>query len=207
MPLVDSPWVTDPNPRSAEQPNVYRVVKWLRRPTHLPTSTYPYRDHPKKPTMIPYHEWRGQGRPPNDIGYPGDIYVNLTPGKYSLYGRTKSAWVPWTGLNFEKWHLVAHPHLDDRFLFCGESDIKWYSYDAIRSSRRFRDNSISPSLAIENVRGGEHLGDDINASYRPGKRKRTEDHIEENDDDDEDEGEEWLFNRPAGKLNSGQQTV
>jgi hypothetical protein len=155
--------------------------------------------------MIPYHEWRGQGRPPNDIGYPGDIYVDLTPGKYSLYGRTKSGWVPWTGLNFEKWHLVAHPHLDDRFLFCGESDIKWYSYDAIRSSRRFRDNSISPSLAIENVRGGEHLGDDINASYRPGKRKRTEDHIEENDDDDEGEG--WLFNRPAGKLNSGQQTV
>jgi hypothetical protein len=94
MVLVDSPWVKDPFPCSVAQPNAYRVVKWLRRPTQNLPPNYPYRDHPDRKNMIPYHEWRGQGRPPNDIGYPGDVCINMTPGnlKYSLYGHTSKGW-------------------------------------------------------------------------------------------------------------------
>jgi hypothetical protein len=186
MRLVDSPWVTNPSPRSFVKPNAYRVVKWLRRPTHLP-SNYPYREHPDKPTMIPYHEWRGKGYPPMDVGYPGDVYVNMTPGKYSLYGRTKTGWAPWTGLNFEKWQLVQHPLLDDRYLFCSETDIKWYSLDAIRTMRRGRDTSISISKAIEIVRSQDHPEDGLKPCSRPGKRKRVENDVTEDDEEDMEE--------------------
>ena len=155
--------------------------------------------------MIPYHEWRGQGSPPNDVGYPGDVYINMTPGKYSLYGRTNKGWVIWNGLCYEKWQLVPHPHLDDRYLFCSETDIKWYSLHAIRTVRRQRDNSLSSSKAIESVRAQESVDKDLNRSSRPGKRKRVEENTDEDVEQDEDDEElDSLFSENLG---SGQQAV
>jgi hypothetical protein len=97
--------------------------------------TYPYRLDPKQPDKIPYFEWRGRGPPPADIGLPGDIFLDLTPNKPALFARTEGVWFQWVGRYTTESQLIAHPHLEDRFLSVA-SNVGWYSISTLRKKHR-----------------------------------------------------------------------
>ncbi|KAJ6579666.1 hypothetical protein DFH09DRAFT_846047, partial [Mycena vulgaris] len=60
---------------------------------------YPYRIDPVKGSYrVPYFQFSGRGPPTDglDVGTEGDIYLDLTPGAHSLYGKTAAGWMRWS---------------------------------------------------------------------------------------------------------------
>ncbi|KAF8156263.1 hypothetical protein K438DRAFT_1777509 [Mycena galopus ATCC 62051] len=56
---------------------------------------------------VPFFEFRGTGAPPTDLGTPGDVYIDLTPGARSLYCKCEEDWARWSAAATE---LLGHPH-------------------------------------------------------------------------------------------------
>ncbi|KAK7026550.1 hypothetical protein R3P38DRAFT_2527669 [Favolaschia claudopus] len=123
---------------------------------------------------IPYLELHGTGSPISlDIGIEGDVYLDLTPGKYALWGRTAQGWKRWvdhvgdlTEEPFAQPWSVKHPFLDC-YLWLGTTPegkqyIGWFdrndnnSFASVTRTRRW---ALSLGLPIEmpNYDSGEHL--------------------------------------------------
>jgi regulator of replication initiation timing len=90
---------------------------------------------------IPFFEFRGEGPPPIDIGYIGDLYFDITPNAYALYAKGKKGWQQWsvTQAPWEVNHsLIRHPDFKDggRFLYCRGPKFSWYSLSSVYSSWR-----------------------------------------------------------------------
>ncbi|KAI0303059.1 hypothetical protein BC826DRAFT_983110 [Russula brevipes] len=83
---------------------------------------------------IHYFEFRGQGSPPTDLGYPGDVWLNTRPGELSLYARTLNDWVIWPGPRKAKKQMFEHPLVPGRYLWCTRKHVLWYTCDGIRKS-------------------------------------------------------------------------
>jgi hypothetical protein len=133
------PWLDNPAPTSCIQPGITRVLKTFRvNKWYFPTH-YPYRMHGPEirgsytqTRIVPFFLFGGLGPPPNDIGYPGDIYRDTNTARdYALYVRFKNTWVPWTGVAtagepiHEHSNLLHHPNLTAHFLWCTDSEITW----------------------------------------------------------------------------------
>ncbi|KII93144.1 hypothetical protein PLICRDRAFT_35326 [Plicaturopsis crispa FD-325 SS-3] len=111
------PWLDNPKPTSKIQPNIKVKLKTFRLgfgdgqdPASWPPEGYPYRpivpflsepppwgkrrkSQPSRGSAtVHYFEMHGRGPPPDDIGYPGDIYVDLNPRRYCLYYRDLAQW-------------------------------------------------------------------------------------------------------------------
>ncbi|KAF7354595.1 hypothetical protein MSAN_01372800 [Mycena sanguinolenta] len=151
------PCFTNPSPVSRVQPD----IRAKRRGFHvrdLPPS-YPYHINRENTSYrIPFLEFSGLGPPPDDldVGTEGDVYLDLTPGVYALYGKIASGWKRWvdTGepvgtswLNSD-W-VVKHPHLEGFGLWIslgGEGDgppgrchVGWFRVGAVKAQRRIAD--------------------------------------------------------------------
>ena len=72
----------------------------------------------------PFSEFRGLGSPGLDIGQPGDIYIDITPGLHALYARYPESWLLWPGSN-DASNLVLHPLHSSRCLWC-HTTVGWF---------------------------------------------------------------------------------
>jgi hypothetical protein len=80
----------------------------------------------------PFTEFRGLGSPRLDIGLPGDIYIDVTPGLHALYARYQESWLLWPGPKDTSIQtLLLHPVQSDRCLWCHDS-IGWFHLRHIR---------------------------------------------------------------------------
>ena len=71
----------------------------------------------------PFSEFRGLGSPGLNIGQPGDIYIDITPGLHALYARYPESWILWPGAN-DASNLLRHPLHSDRCLWC-HTKVGW----------------------------------------------------------------------------------
>ena len=72
----------------------------------------------------PFSEFRGLGSPALNLGQPGDIYIDITPGLHALYARYTESWLLWPGPNNVS-NLLRHPLHSDRCLWCN-TKIGWF---------------------------------------------------------------------------------
>ncbi|KAI0269332.1 hypothetical protein BC834DRAFT_623667 [Gloeopeniophorella convolvens] len=126
------PCIANPKPTSVSPiPFVYErrhfTVKTL-------PETFPYEVIRDNGLQIHYFEFRGQGAPPADIGYPGDVWLNIRPGELSLYARTQTEWAVWPGPRKAKKQMFEHPLVPGRYLWCTRKHVLWYTCDGIRKS-------------------------------------------------------------------------
>jgi hypothetical protein len=126
------PCITNPKPSSASPiPFVYERRHFTVKT--LPES-YPYEVIRDNGLQIHYFEFRGQGPPPADLGFPGDVWLNVRPGELSLYARTLTEWVIWPGPRKAKKQMFEHPLVPGRYLWCTRKHVLWYTCDGIRKS-------------------------------------------------------------------------
>ena len=126
------PCITDPKPTSASQiPFVYERRHFTVKT--LPES-FPYQVIRDNGLQIHYFEFRGQGPPPADLGYPGDVWLNVRPSELSLYARTLTEWAIWPGPRKAKKQMFEHPLVPGRYLWCTRKHVLWYTCDGIRKS-------------------------------------------------------------------------
>ncbi|KAH8826053.1 hypothetical protein DL96DRAFT_1816503 [Flagelloscypha sp. PMI_526] len=126
---LTNPWLDNPDPKSLQYPGIQRrnlhFIQQGPFPSHTP---WPFRRNTDNVRIV-FFEFSGYGPPPNDIGNPGDIYIDWTSG----YGQDFILWTkplmkaPWKAWNnpFSKTqdntHLTRfappiHPILHDRYL-------------------------------------------------------------------------------------------
>jgi hypothetical protein len=134
--ILPHPWPDNLLPKPKNRPDVFYQLKSFRAP-YLPAQ-YPYRSLPQRNAHnIQYFLFTGLGPPPNDIGYPGDIYMDSTKHMYALYGRMQNQWAPWTGILSSARkprriaNLLVHPNLPGFYLWCKGNDITWLSHHDI----------------------------------------------------------------------------
>ena len=126
------PCIANPKPTSASPiPFVYERRHFTIKT--LPDS-FPYEVIHDNGLQIHYFEFRGQGPPPADLGYPGDVWLNVRPGELSLYARTLGDWVIWPGPRKAKKQMFEHPLVPGRYLWCTRKHVLWYTCDGIRKS-------------------------------------------------------------------------
>ncbi|KAI0254202.1 hypothetical protein BJV78DRAFT_1186083 [Lactifluus subvellereus] len=131
-PKPPMPCIANPKPTSASPiPFVYERRHFTVKT--LPDS-FPYEVIHDNGLQIHYFEFRGQGPPPADLGYPGDVWLNVRPGELSLYARTLSDWVIWPGPRKAKKQMFEHPLVPGRYLWCTRKHVLWYTCDGIRKS-------------------------------------------------------------------------
>lgn len=99
-----------------------------------------------------YHEFRGVGAPPEDIGDVGDIYFDLTPESYAVYGRYPKLWIKWEQVvgkdgPFSNRGLLSHPFLTDKYLWINKSGGVWFSKSTIAKEMRKLPNRLFPRPA------------------------------------------------------------
>ncbi|KAA1477472.1 hypothetical protein DENSPDRAFT_844644 [Dentipellis sp. KUC8613] len=98
--------------------------------------TFPYDVPTDNGLQIHYFEFRGKCPPPSDVGHPGDVWLDLTPGNYALYAcmHAPGQWARWPGPRKAKKQMFAHPLLPGRYLWCTRKHVLWYTCDGIRKN-------------------------------------------------------------------------
>ncbi|KAF8218272.1 hypothetical protein K438DRAFT_22235 [Mycena galopus ATCC 62051] len=114
------------------------------------TPDHPYSfDNSGRSCHVSFFEFRGTGPPSSNLGYAGDVYVDLTPGSHALYwrdrhGRKPGQWRRWTALLLDKVplykFLTAHPWANDPktsdlYLWVDPTGVTWTSRAEICASR------------------------------------------------------------------------
>jgi hypothetical protein len=131
-PKPSMPCITNPKPTSASPiPFAYERRHFTVKT--LPES-FPYEVIRDNGLQIHYFEFRGQGSPPADLGFPGDVWLNVRTGELSLYARTLTEWVIWPGPRKAKKQMFEHPLVPGRYLWCTRKHVLWYTCDGIRKS-------------------------------------------------------------------------
>lgn len=167
------PWLDNSWPKSKDRPDIFYQLKSFLAP-YLPAQ-YPYKPLPQRNAQkIHYFLFTGFGLPPNDIGYPGDIYMDSTGHTYALYGRMKNHWEPWTGILSTAGkmrriaNLIGHPNFPGFYLWCKGNNIAWLSYHDISKNTRKRANMHLSAGSIDVTALVARTEDNI---YRGHKRK------------------------------------
>jgi hypothetical protein len=115
---------------------------------------YPYAPHPKGVGCIPYRQYVGDRAPPNDIGYPGDLWLVDKLDSHGLYSRSETKWNKWAVLGVLQNQLTSHPYVKDRFLWrlpTSKQGFKWYSWSTIQAAARYRGHSLCASEIVKAV--------------------------------------------------------
>jgi hypothetical protein len=108
-------------------------------------SDYPYKlEKVVSKYQILFIEFRATAPPPSDIGRTGDVWLDLTPGSYALYARTKPGalgWVKWKGAYKE--NAIKHPDLPNHALWVTLKNVGWYTSEGLAAewSRRKEDRT------------------------------------------------------------------
>ena len=127
MPCIANPKPTSSSPIPFRHERRHFTVKTL-------PDSFPYEVIRDNGLQIHYFEFRGQGPPPADLGFPGDVWLNVRAGELSLYARTLSEWVIWPGPRKAKKQMFEHPLVPGRYLWCTRKHVLWYTCDGIRKS-------------------------------------------------------------------------
>jgi hypothetical protein len=136
-------------PTSEQQPALTATVRYFTINREKLVSDYPYEISPsagKKAHVevfrIPYCEISGLGPPPADLrnSHLGDIYVDLSPAQYAVYGRVADGtWKRWYDPQpFHKTEaaIVKHPHFRHRLLWCSDAvGISWFVSTTVHSNQ------------------------------------------------------------------------
>ncbi|KAJ7983184.1 hypothetical protein DFH06DRAFT_1172605 [Mycena polygramma] len=150
------PYRSDPAPKSLVQPWLIIELKELKVPFDDIQPDYPYSIPkaglgPNAKGRIPYFEFRGVGSPLDlDVGSPGDVYIDLTPEAYALWGHTADGWKRWIdmgdpaapALGSMIW-AVRHPFVPYSLWVCvtgttQKNHISWFkNLYYVRSTRQW----------------------------------------------------------------------
>jgi len=168
--LKPLPWLSPP-PESQIQSSLVVELKWFNAPQVMPDD-YPFRLNPDKPLIVPFFEWHGRGSPPDDIGYPGDVYLDLTPDHLGLYAYTTDKWV--TSHRNGEAHCSS-PLSRGTFLRCPEISVGWFAITTI-VDKRFHPQTHFASEAIRTIIGHKRKGPEQNVTKRK-HREHEEDCI------------------------------
>ncbi|KAJ7733292.1 hypothetical protein B0H16DRAFT_1768545 [Mycena metata] len=94
-PAVPHPCDQNPNPKSLVKPETTFSVRHIKMSVLSIDANYPYTLSPIEGIFpnkgdsyafipVPYFEFCGLGAPPADVGTPGDVYIDTTPGAQAL---------------------------------------------------------------------------------------------------------------------------
>ncbi|KAJ7166085.1 hypothetical protein C8R46DRAFT_817125, partial [Mycena filopes] len=86
---------------------------------------------------VPYCEISGRGPPPADLtgAILGDVYIDLSPAEYAVYGRVANSGTP--SIDWKRWYdpqpghkndatVVKHPYFRSRYLWCSNATgVSW----------------------------------------------------------------------------------
>ncbi|KAF8156259.1 hypothetical protein K438DRAFT_1942836 [Mycena galopus ATCC 62051] len=137
--MEQHPCYRNPNPSSRLKPNTVFSLKYIKMYTKSIPANYPYALPPIDGLYgkvkvfeylpLPFFEFRGAGAPPADLGTPGDVYIDLTPGAHALYCKCEEDWACWAARAPTE-ELLTHPHLVgwkyERYLdFHAEKGPEW----------------------------------------------------------------------------------
>ncbi|KAJ7165682.1 hypothetical protein C8R43DRAFT_987294 [Mycena crocata] len=125
------PCFQNPHPKSELKPDTTFTLKYIKKNADKIPASYPYSTlsgdgiFPNNGAVlqyraVPYFEFRGLGAPPPDIGTPGDVYIDRTPGACALFSKSEEDWTMWAGHGAVD--MLAHPH----FVECGSARFVWF---------------------------------------------------------------------------------
>ncbi|RDB26244.1 hypothetical protein Hypma_006334 [Hypsizygus marmoreus] len=185
---LPNPWLDNPRPSSELYPNVVRRLKKFKnkkKTMRSPRSPWPYRQYPKDGDVVLFFEYRGYGMPPDDIGLPGDIYLDLTTFGasphllYSYHGSCGWICTTWSpDLSTTRFSLARHPLLKDRYLWGTEAGgFMWFTRGFLRKlgySPRNGKQDHAPMIqsALQFDSGGEPF--EVDANSEDAKRREEE---------------------------------
>ncbi|KAJ7476836.1 hypothetical protein B0H11DRAFT_2030872 [Mycena galericulata] len=163
-PKREHPCIINPRPVSHVQPKITSKTKEIV--VHRLPGSYPYHlEAVKGIYRIPYLQFSDHSPPAEnlDVGTEGDVYLDLTPGAYALYGRTANGWKRWveTSESLASWPdsdwLVKHPHLEDCALWVvpsksisGTGSISWYK--SVASAKQARTTVLKEGLITRRLK-------------------------------------------------------
>ena len=88
--------------------------------------------------VIQYTLYHGLGRPPIDLGRPGDMFVDVDPTTYRLFVRYEY-WQEWPGIydhagtcSDSLARRFVHPQDATRVVWCTQSEVMWYKNISVR---------------------------------------------------------------------------
>jgi hypothetical protein len=109
-----------------------------------------------KTLTIHFVEFRCVGSPPSDIGYPGDVWIDLTPDQFGLYAKVGADWKKWPGLLTHSDSLISHPHIPTRTLWCTKHRVTWLKHTSLLAdwaAHRAEFETALETLSTSNVIG------------------------------------------------------
>ncbi|KAJ7740536.1 hypothetical protein B0H16DRAFT_54119 [Mycena metata] len=196
-PAVPHPCDQNPNPKSLVKPETTFSVRHIKMSVLSIDANYPYTLSPIEGIFpnkgdsyafipVPYFEFCGLGAPPADVGTPGDVYIDTTPGAQALYSKSEEDWTRWvcpaSGLP------SAHPHFSDlrspRFLwFHPEVGVEWVCRQTVR--RRQESLPVRASDQANLNLASEIIGRYLAAEAAPGLRGGSQLPASEEEEEDE----------------------
>src|ERR1700676_82967 len=82
-------------------------------------------------SKVYFFEYHGLGAPSADLGTVGDVYLDVTPGRYRVYVHC-TLWEPHDFKENVKsgcglcWDMVQHPFLPDARLWISQGKLTWF---------------------------------------------------------------------------------
>jgi hypothetical protein len=99
--------------------------------------------------LIPHFEIIGNGLPSQDLGLPGDTYVDCAnPSQLRLFGKGNEGWLLWPG--FDTNEAPSHPFLSDYSLWVLGLSVGWFASNGIRAN--FSTRKKCGDFDISNIR-------------------------------------------------------
>ncbi|KII83353.1 hypothetical protein PLICRDRAFT_127342 [Plicaturopsis crispa FD-325 SS-3] len=137
------PWVDYPIPMYSNLPGFAIRLTYFctdAGDAQWPPPDYPYRLDGTDPRRVHYYSMSGCGDPPNDIGYPGDVYLDVTPGqRRRLFYRNSKYWVQNPEVPATTSMPARHPYASAILIGGGAKSsigLAWYSPDVIAGMRK-----------------------------------------------------------------------
>ncbi|RDB17423.1 hypothetical protein Hypma_001964 [Hypsizygus marmoreus] len=79
-------------------------------------------------------QYRGYGDPPEGLGEPGDMFIDMSPNAYRLFARY-DIWQQWSGVSRVPVPNLFHPADGTRMVWCTATDILWYRFVSFSKAR------------------------------------------------------------------------
>ncbi|KAJ7124450.1 hypothetical protein C8R44DRAFT_734931 [Mycena epipterygia] len=150
----------DPLPASAQQPDLATEVRSFMLDRQPLDYQYDITPVPGKKARVlcyhvPFYQISGLGPPPDDLtgANPGDVYIDLTPNHFALYGKVADgSWKRWfdpqPGEKTDE-NSVKHPHFRSRKLWCSTANgVSWFVWGTVR---RNQDRARERKLVSQSV--------------------------------------------------------
>ncbi|KAF8995660.1 hypothetical protein BDQ17DRAFT_979727 [Cyathus striatus] len=99
---------------------------------------------------VPYTEFHNDGEPSPNLGELGDVYIDTTSAKISMYGKLKTGWVKWAGPETQYLPYMPHPTIQGLILWCNPDigTIGWRARAKVSSLSEYPSTSIMLASAL-----------------------------------------------------------